>query len=683
MSTNSDRTCMYNRFTTDGYHDKYFEIKLDEFLDFAYSIIANVDTRNINGEVELYIKCPCVKCKVQPYRTRDEVKYHLLQKGFMHGYTTWWEQGETKDTFQHVEQCSNANAMENDDVDAATHMELDNIYPTNNNLGSSSEEEEEVPGEKKYQTSLPRDLNILVEALNVIVRDVKSMLPKDNKLVDNFYKAKKCSKEISLPIKKIHSCKKHCMLFYDINYSLTHSRWYGTSRYKSVGRKVPNLVLTYMPIANKLQMLYMSEKTTKDMTWYADHKTVDGSMVHPSDGRACKHFDLEDPLFAHETRNVRLGLCTDDFSPTSSFSNPYMCWPVFISVYNLPPWMALKESYVQLALLIPGRKTPGHNIDVFLRPLIDELKELYDVGINTYDAYRRQNFTMKAILLWTVSDFSRICIVVRRDKKGFHAKNTVLSTPPPELNGFEIWQQVYAFPTVYEGTPYDPKDKKFLVLGHNLDVMHIKKNVFENIFNTVMNTPKTKDNIKARMDIKKYCNRPDLHVWNQNSKVLKTKASYTLSKRQVKKFYTLVHGDDRVTKNSGVCVKGSCYNEDESDYYEELEEVIEVDYHSMLGTYMVVMFKCRWFDPVQGVKVNVKHKLVDVKYRLRGCIYNPFILAHQAQQAYYATYPSMMKYLKDWWAVVKAIPRGIFQLAEGILATEISANDNVDGEDFF
>ncbi|GKE50717.1 transposon, En/Spm-like, transposase-associated domain protein, partial [Tanacetum coccineum] len=149
------------------------------------------------------------------------------------------------------------------------------------------------------------------------------------------------------------------------------------------------------------------------------------------------------------------------------------------------------------------------------------------------------------------------------------------------------------------------------------------------------------------------------------------------------KFHTLAHGGGRVTNNTGVCVKGSCYNEEESDYYGELEEVIEVDYHSMLGTCMVVLFKCRWFDPVQGVKVNVKHKLVDIKYRSRGCIYDPFILAYQAQQVYYATYPSMTKDLKDWWAVVKAMPRGIFQLAEGILASEISGDDNVDGEDFF
>jgi hypothetical protein len=42
------------------------------------------------------------------------------------------------------------------------------------------------------------------------------------------------------------------------------------------------------------------------------------------------------------------------------------------------------------------------------------------------------------------------------------------------------------------------------LLHHNLDVMHIKKkkNKFDNIFNTIMDkNGKTKDNIKARMDI--------------------------------------------------------------------------------------------------------------------------------------------------------------------------------------
>jgi len=41
------------------------------------------------------------------------------------------------------------------------------------------------------------------------------------------------------------------------------------------------------------------------------------------------------------------------------------------------------------------------------------------------------------------------------------------------------------------------------LLRHNLDVMHIEKNVFDNVFNTVMDIKdKTKDDIKARMNLK-------------------------------------------------------------------------------------------------------------------------------------------------------------------------------------
>ena len=43
--------------------------------------------------------------------------------------------------------------------------------------------------------------------------------------------------------------------------------------------------------------------------------------------------------------------------------------------------------------------------------------------------------------------------------------------------------------------------------------MHIEKNFSENIINTVMDVPgKTKDNIKARMDMSILCSRPELNL---------------------------------------------------------------------------------------------------------------------------------------------------------------------------
>ncbi|GJV78910.1 transposase, Ptta/En/Spm [Tanacetum coccineum] len=146
------------------------------------------------------------------------------------------------------------------------------------------------------------------------------------------------------------------------------------------------------------------------------------------------------------------------------------------------------------------------------------------------------------------------------------------------------------------------------------------------------------------------------------------------------KFHTLKHGDGRVTHNSGVCVKGSTYNEFESDYYGLLVEVLEVNYRDSNGRCVVVLFKCDWFEPIQGVRVNRKHNLVDIKYKSKGCQNDPFILASQAEQVYYAPYPSMTKDLKDWWAVVKATPRSIYEVTQS--SSEV-VDDNVDVEEFF
>jgi hypothetical protein len=59
--------------------------------------------------------------------------------------------------------------------------------------------------------------------------------------------------------------------------------------------------------------------------------------------------------------------------------------------------------------------------------------------------------------------------------------------------------------------------------------MHIKKNVFENIFNTIMDVKgKTKDNIKARMDITLFCHRKNIKLVYARSRVAKSKASFAL-----------------------------------------------------------------------------------------------------------------------------------------------------------
>jgi len=96
-------------------------------------------------------------------------------------------------------------------------------------------------------------------------------------------------------------------------------------------------------------------------------------MVHPSDGEALKHFNNVHPQFSVESRNVCLGLCTDGFNPFGSFASPYSCWLIILMVYNLTPRICIRPKFIFLSTVIPGPNSPSQNIEVCLRPLIDEL----------------------------------------------------------------------------------------------------------------------------------------------------------------------------------------------------------------------------------------------------------------------------------------------------------------------
>ncbi len=52
-----------------------------------------------------------------------------------------------------------------------------------------------------------------------------------------------------------------------------------------------------------------------------------------------------------------------------------------------------------LTMLISRPKQLGNDIDVYLAPLVDDLKLLWDTGVEVYDAYRQEKFTLKAVLL--------------------------------------------------------------------------------------------------------------------------------------------------------------------------------------------------------------------------------------------------------------------------------------------
>ena len=125
----------------------------------------------------------------------------------------------------------------------------------------------------------------------------------------------------------------------------------------------------------------------------------DGVLRHPTDFEAWKTFDQINESFATDSHNIRLGLTIDGFNTFKNMSNSYNIGSVILFSYNLSPCMCMKQLYLFLSLLISGPKAHLNDIDVFLGPLIDELKNLWEKRACTFDASMKVNFQMRAAVL--------------------------------------------------------------------------------------------------------------------------------------------------------------------------------------------------------------------------------------------------------------------------------------------
>jgi hypothetical protein len=60
---------------------------------------------------------------------------------------------------------------------------------------------------------------------------------------------------------------------------------------------------------------------------------------------------------------------------------------------------------MMLTILVSWPKQPGDHIDVYLRPLVDDLKTLWKPGVmEVWDEFKREEFTLCAMLFTTIND---------------------------------------------------------------------------------------------------------------------------------------------------------------------------------------------------------------------------------------------------------------------------------------
>src|SRR3954463_2509977 len=175
---------------------------------------------------------------------------------------------------------------------------------------------------------------------------------------------------------KIDCCPKGCLLFWKQFADDKYCSLCGASRYleskgadgePKVQTKVPASILRYLPFIKRIQRLYMTLESAKQMTWHKDGKRYRDehgreTMGHPSDGRAWKKFDADHTEEAAEARHCRVAVSLDGFNPYGMSSSSYSCWPVFVIPLNLPPPALMQRNTIFLTLIIPGPDYPGKYI---------------------------------------------------------------------------------------------------------------------------------------------------------------------------------------------------------------------------------------------------------------------------------------------------------------------------------
>jgi len=103
-------------------------------------------------------------------------------------------------------------------------------------------------------------------------------------------------------------------------------------------------------------------------------------------------------------------------NPFAQRSSKHSTCPENLTIYNLPPWLMQKQKYLLLTILISGPTQLRVGTDVFLEPLMQDMKILWETGVQMLDEYCKESFTRRAIIYVTINDCPALFTLSRQFK---------------------------------------------------------------------------------------------------------------------------------------------------------------------------------------------------------------------------------------------------------------------------
>ena len=109
-------------------------------------------------------------------------------------------------------------------------------------------------------------------------------------------------------------------------------------------------------------------------------------------------------------------------NPFKEQSSSHSTWPITVCIYSLPPWLCMHRKFIMMPVLIQGLKQPRNDIDVYLRPLVEELMLLWNsTVIRVWDEYKQEHFDLWALLFVTINDWPALNNLSGQSNKGYNA----------------------------------------------------------------------------------------------------------------------------------------------------------------------------------------------------------------------------------------------------------------------
>ncbi|XP_020235601.1 uncharacterized protein LOC109815320 [Cajanus cajan] len=270
---------------------------------------------------------------------------------------------------------------------------------------------------------------------------------------------------------------------------------------------LPAKVLWYFPIIPKFKRLFAIKEDAKNLTWQENGRKVDKFLRHPVNSPQWKRIDEKFPEFGIESRNLRIGLATDDMNPYGN-----------LTYGNLSRY-----------------SVKGH----YACPICEE-----NTSYTQLKHWKKIAYTRHRKFLVRSHPYRRL-------KKTFNGckEDEIASTP---RNGEQVYERVKNINIVFGKTQKKSIEKNIwkkrsiffnlpywckLDVRHCIDVMHVEKNVCDNVIETLLNIKgKTKGGVKARQDLVDMGIRSELHIQFIGKCTYLPPSCHTLSKNEKKSF---------------------------------------------------------------------------------------------------------------------------------------------------